>query len=71
MRLRFNFFLPSILLACVIVGFTVPTPNVTGGGAIKMFLIIFLGVGVKAGLDYIFRRRSKGKHEPRIEKPGD
>jgi hypothetical protein len=68
---RFNFFLPSILLAGVIVSLTVPTPNVTGGGAGKMFLIIFLAVAIKVCLDYIFRPRSKSTHEGTIDKPSD
>jgi hypothetical protein len=68
---RLNFLLPSIFLAGIIVAVTVPTPNVTGGGAAKMFLILFLGVAIKAGLDYIFRLRSKITHEKTIDKRSD
>jgi len=35
-----------------------------------MFLIIFLGGGIKAGIDYILRRR-KSTHEKPIDKKGD
>ena len=53
MRLRRpNLLLPAILLAAVI-GTLVPTPNVAGGGAAKMFLVIFLAVAIKATGDYI------------------
>jgi hypothetical protein len=65
---RFNLFLPSILVACVL-GTLIPTPNVTGGGAGKMCVIIFLAVAIKATGDYILRRWSRRKHEP--EKPGN
>jgi hypothetical protein len=67
---RFNFLVPSMLLAAAIVVLTVPTPNATGGGAARMFLVIFLGVGIKAALDYIFRPRSKSTNERTVDKPG-
>jgi hypothetical protein len=59
-----------MLLAAVIVVLTVPTPNATGGGAVKMFLIIFLGVGIKMALDFIFRPRSKSTDEHATDKSG-
>ena len=65
---RFNLLLPSILVACIL-GTLIPTPNVTGGGAGKMFLIIFLAVAIKATGDYTLSRWSKKKHDP--EKPSD
>lgn len=67
---RFNLFLPSILVACLL-GTLVPTPNTTGGGAGKMLLIIFLAVAIKAAGDYILSRWSKKKHETPNDKPGD
>jgi hypothetical protein len=67
---RFNLFLPSILVACVL-GTLIPTPNVTGGGAGKMFLIIFLAVAIKATGDFVLSWWSKRKHETPSERPGD
>jgi hypothetical protein len=68
-RRRFNLLLPSILLAAII-GTLVPTPNVTGGGAGKMFLIIVLAVAFKATGDYLFDRRNKSKDEASKDKRG-
>ena len=65
---RFNLFFLSILLAAIIATL-VPTPNVTGGGAGKMFLIIGLAVAIKATGDYFLSRRSKKNHQNRGNAP--
>jgi hypothetical protein len=48
-------------LAAIIATF-VPTPNATGSGAGKMFLIIILAVAFKATGDYLLNRWSRRKH---------
>lgn len=71
MRLRRSYlFVPSAILAGLI-STLVPTPNTTGGGTGKMFLIIVLAVAIKSAGDYLLDRRSKSKHEPPNDKPGN
>ena len=64
---RISLLLPSVLLAAVI-GTLVPTPNVAGGGAGKMFLILFLAVIIKATGDYALSQWSKRKNDTQIDK---
>jgi len=46
----------ALLIACVL-GIFMPTPNRTYGGAMKMFFILFLWVGLKALFEWIWCRR--------------
>jgi len=54
-------FIISLVVAGLVVAGFVPTPNIIGGGDVKMFLIIFLTVGLKATIEYLWGRRFRDK----------
>ena len=45
------------LLIAGVLGSLIPTPNRTYGGAMKMFFILFLWVGLKALFEWIWCRK--------------
>lgn len=51
----------SIILAGILVGGLIPTPNVVGGGGAKMVLMIFLTVAFKAAIEYFWGRKTRKK----------
>jgi hypothetical protein len=57
----------SFILAVVVVGGLVPTPNNLGGGAAIMVLIIFVAVIFKAAIEH-FLNRKQNKSD---DHPGD
>jgi len=51
----------SFILAFIVGDGLFPTPNVVGGGAAKMCLLIFLTVAFKATIEFLLNRRRKMK----------
>ena len=52
---RYLVLIISCLLACLVSEWLFPTPNIVGGGGMKMCLLILLIVVFKAAIEYFFK----------------
>jgi len=51
----------SFVLAYMVAEGLFPTPNIVDGGAVKMFVLIFLAIGFKATIEFLLGRWKKKK----------